>query len=94
VSVLPRALSARIARAVFSRNELSVAWSAVSCATSRRLELMAGLKYFVDALAFSPLPSYQRALPEVNSCSPRRVLGSSVLRSWSMSTIGCVWSVR
>ena len=50
----------------------------------------AGLKYLTPALASSPLPSYQRAKPEVTCCSPLRVVGSSALRSWSMSTIGSV----
>ena len=56
------------------------------------MELIAGLKYLVAALASMPRLSYHVALPWMTRCSAARVLGSNVLKSWSRSTIDVVLS--
>ena len=85
--------SAPVVLAALRRKPLSVCWLATSSLTSRRDALSAGLKYLVAALASAPRLSYHAALPWMTFCSDLRVLGSSVLKSWSRSTIDVVLSV-
>jgi len=78
--------------AVLSRKAFRLPWSLTTSLTSRRVLLSAGLKYLVPWLACRPLPWYHVALPWMNCCSDLLVLGSSVLKTWSRSTIGVVLS--
>ena len=70
----------------------SVSWSRASSFTSWSVVDRNGLKYFADSLTFSPCPSYCAAEPWKYCCRPLRVLGSSVLKSWSRSTTEVVCS--
>ena len=53
-----------------------------------------GAKYLATWLPSAPRPAYQSPKPWMTSCRPLRVFGSSVLKSWSRSTIVVVLSRR
>jgi hypothetical protein len=60
--------------------------SRLASLTRRSVEAMNGLRYFALWLASRARPWYCSAEPWTTSCSPLRVRGSSVLKSWSRST--------
>jgi hypothetical protein len=69
-------------------------WVSRSSSLTSRLEVdSAGLKYLAACWTFLACPSYWAAVPWMTCCSPLRVLGSSVLKSWSRSTGAVVLSV-
>ena len=83
--------SRRLAIAVTSLDEFTTksvkaCWSWESWLTSCVVLESAGLKYLAPRLASAPRPSYQVAEPWMTSCRLLRVLGSSVLKSWSSET--------
>ena len=67
-------------------------WSAASCFTNSFVADSEGPKYLADALPSSPRPAYQSPKPWMTFVRPSRVGSSSVLKSWSRSTIEVVES--
>ena len=84
----------RSSRALTQEGARSVCWSRTSSLTSRREASSAGLKY-LRRLRWPARRGRRTASrePWMTCCSALRVFGSSVLKSWSRSTVDVVLSV-